>query len=108
MVASVETHANLMKKVVEKRQKEGFKKEIVEGALVIGTIDNIDKAQPGAQVHHSVMHRSWHGTSVQAVQPRPNCKRFRETTDLLNSHQQRDSVAIKWSYPHLGFLLLIV
>ena len=94
MVAPVETHAKLVKRVVEKRQKEGFKKEIVEGALVIGTMDNIDKAQPGAQVYHSVMHRSWHGTSVQAVQPRPNYKRLRESAGSF----QEPAPKRQWSH----------
>ena len=67
--ASVEAHKKLMDSIVTKREKDGMEGELTKGALNIVSIDNIDILQPGAQVYHSVHHRSWHGTSVHVFNP---------------------------------------
>lgn len=95
VAASVEAHKKLMDSVVEKREKNGMENELVKNALNIVSIDNIDLRQPGAQVYHSVQHRSWHGTTVQCVQPRPTSHptpRKRPLQDCLHSFQRVTSL----------------
>ena len=70
-VASVDTCNRLATQVVQTRIQETFTKELVPGMLTVVSIDNIDILQPHAVVSSLDATRSWHGTSVQCMQPLP-------------------------------------
>ena len=54
------------------RKAKGLLKDINCSGFTIATADNIDFLQSHASVYAGSQHRSWHGTSVQVVQPQPN------------------------------------
>ena len=70
-VASIDTNQHLATQVVQARMARGVLPELEERALSIVSIDNIDILQPHAFVSCTDATRSWHGTSVQCVQPLP-------------------------------------
>lgn len=57
--------------VVETQIIKGIVPELNERALSIVSIDNMDILQTHAFVSSTDNSRSWHGTSVQCVQPLP-------------------------------------
>ncbi|SMN01636.1 hypothetical protein SPONN_2736 [uncultured Candidatus Thioglobus sp.] len=65
-VACMDTCNRLTTKVVTQRLREGIKRAVICGVISFASIDNIDILQPW-----SVSVRSWHGTSVQIMQPFP-------------------------------------
>ena len=69
--ASLETSKRLAATVVHERMARGIKPDLVENALSIVSTDNIDILQLHAFVSTTDGTRSWHGTSVQCVQPLP-------------------------------------
>ena len=71
VVASIDTNQRLATQVVQARIANGILPEIDKRALSIISIDNIDILQPHAFVSCTDATRSWHGTSVQCVQPLP-------------------------------------
>ena len=72
VAASLDTANRLCTEMVIKRQQRGIVRELNPKALAIASIDNINVLQPHATVSATDATRSWHGTSVQAVQPRPS------------------------------------
>ena len=71
IVASLDTSSRLGTHVVEKRIVEGVRPSLQLGMLCIATIDNVDILQSHAVVSNLDATRSWHGTSVQCIQPLP-------------------------------------
>ena len=69
--ASIDTNQRLATQVVHSRIVQGILPEIEEKAFSIVSVDNIDILQPHAFVSSTDKTRSWHGTSVQCVQPLP-------------------------------------
>ena len=68
---SLDTSQRIATHVVETRIIKGMVPELNERALSIVLIDNIDILQTHAFVSSTDKSRSWHGTSVQYVQPLP-------------------------------------
>jgi hypothetical protein len=69
--ASMDTLMRVLTSVAESRIERGISSCLVPNALSFISIDNIDILQPWAMVSSLTPGRSWHGTSVQCVQPRP-------------------------------------
>lgn len=78
--ASLDTCNRLATQVAQVRLEEGVKRYLVPSQLVVATVDNVDILQPHAVVSSLDATRSWHGTSVQCVQPLP-------TTGTLNRNE---------------------
>lgn len=70
-VVSNDTRCRLSSHVVQQRLVEGIKKSLVPEVLTVVSMDNIDILQPNAIVSTLDATRSWHGTSVQCLQPLP-------------------------------------
>ena len=70
-VASIDTVNRLATHVVQKRQSEGVKSDLKGAIFSAVSIDNIDILQSYGFVSCLDTTRSWHGTSVQCVQPLP-------------------------------------
>ena len=70
-VASLDTCHRLTTQVVLTRITTGIKPYLIPTTLSIVSVDNIDILQPHAVVSALDATRSWHGTSVQLMQPMP-------------------------------------
>ena len=70
-VASLETSHRLATLVVQQRIARGIQPELYHRALCVVSIDNIDILRSHAFVSCTDGTRSWHGTSVQCMQPLP-------------------------------------
>ena len=70
-VGSLDTHDSMAILVVTQRINKGIHNELVPNTLTIVSIDNIDILQRHAMVSSAQTKRSWHGISVQCVQPMP-------------------------------------
>ena len=69
-VACVNTHYSFLKKL-ETEQQWLLTKELHPNTFRVVSVDNIDIMQSHAQVYVDNPHRSWHGTSIQIVEPKP-------------------------------------
>ena len=58
--------------VALQRKAKGLLRDINSRAFTIASTDNIDFLQSHASVYAGSQHRSWHGTSIQVVQPQPH------------------------------------
>ena len=70
-VASIDTVNRLATHVVQARLSQGIKPDLHPRMLAVVSIDNVDILQPYEFVSCQDATRSWHGTSVQCVQPLP-------------------------------------
>ena len=61
-------------RVSTKRKSDGLLKDLDSSTFTIATTDNIDFLQSHASVYAGSQYRSWHGTSVQVVQPQQRLK----------------------------------
>ena len=69
--ATVETVNRLATQIVQKRLSTGIQSELQPQMFTAVSVDNIDILQPYSFVSATNLTRSWHGTSVQCVQPHP-------------------------------------
>ena len=67
-----ETVKRLSTHIVHERISRGILPELRINTLTVVSVDNIDILQPHALVSATDATRSWHGTSVQAMQPMPS------------------------------------
>lgn len=70
-VACTDTCHRVATQVVQRRIREGIKMSVQREMFSIASIDNIDILQPFAVVSALDATRSWHGVSVQLMQPLP-------------------------------------
>ena len=78
VVASADTHGRFLQDLSADR-KVMLHCNLTQNAFCIVSIDNIDLLQSHAQVYATDSHRSYHGTSIQCVEPMP-------TTCAMNAH----------------------
>lgn len=71
IAASIETLKRTIHSVSEDRRSAGIKSLLVDKAFTVASADNVDFLQSNAAVYTGDQHCSWHGTSIQLVQPRP-------------------------------------
>ena len=88
--ASLDTCNRLATMIVEKRLKNGIKQSLVPGMLTVVSVDNIDILQPHAVVSATDATRSWHGTSIQCMQPLPSTGRLSMEERVTNISQAPD------------------
>ena len=72
--ASSETLDRLIMKVSIQRKMDGLLKDLDTSTFTVATTDNIDFLQSNASVYSGSQYRSWHGTSVQVIQPQQRLK----------------------------------
>ena len=77
-VASADTHSRFLQNLSADR-KVLLDRNLSPNAFRIVSVDNIDLMQSHAQVYATDSHRSYHGTSIQCVEPMPR-------TCVLNAH----------------------
>ena len=69
---SADKHARYVTKRVEKQKEEGIMSAYPECAFTIASTDNLDFLHSYARVYCGKQQSSWHGTTVQLVQPQPS------------------------------------
>ena len=70
--SSADTLARVIQYRVEEREKRGVEQDCNPNEITIISVDNIDFLHNYAQVYCGAQTSSWHGPTVQAVQPKPN------------------------------------
>ena len=68
---SLDTHNRISTRIVTISMFRGIQSQLTPRTLTVLSIDNIDLMQINAMVSALHAKRSWHGTSVQCVQPLP-------------------------------------
>ena len=92
-VASFDTCNRLATRVVQQQILRGIKPELSPNTLTVVSIDNIDILQSHAMVSSVDATRSWHGTSVQCVQPLPASGTLSNAEVIHASNTSRKHVA---------------
>ena len=69
---SADKHTRYVTKRVEKQKEEGIMSAYPECAFTIASTDNLDFLHRYARVYCGKQQSSWHGTTVQLVQPQPS------------------------------------
>ena len=69
--ASIDTHARYIQYRVQKRTEEGPMAAYPEDSFMMVSADNLDFVHSYARVYSGKQESSWHGTTVQIVQPQP-------------------------------------
>ena len=70
--SSADTLARSIQYRIQEREQRGPEQECSPNSFTVISADNIDFLHSYARVFHGNQTRSWHGTTVQAVQPKPS------------------------------------
>ncbi len=70
--SSMDILSNSIKYRVSEREKLGVEIELNGNTLIIISADNIDFLHSFARIYCGMQTSSWHGTTIQAVQPKPS------------------------------------
>ena len=70
--SSADTLARVIQYRVEEREERGVEQDCNSNEITIVSADNMDFLHSYAQLYCGAQTSSWHGTMVQAVQPKPN------------------------------------
>ena len=84
IVSSLDTNSRIATSIVERRFKQGIKPSLKSDMLSVVSIDNVDILQSHATVSSLDATRSWHGTSVQCIQPLPKTANLTQE-EMVNS-----------------------
>ena len=79
--ASADTHARYVQYRVQKYKEEGPMSGYRENAFTLASTDNLDFVHSHARVYCGKQQSSWHGTTIQIVQPQPS--------KLVNTSQEK-------------------
>ena len=86
MISSEDTHARYVDHVVRHSDNTH---DIDLSDTVVATLDNLDFLQSNAAVYCGDQHRSWHGTTVQILQPKPPTQPASESVSSRNTATSR-------------------
>ena len=102
--ASQDTHARYIQHRVQKRMKEGPMATYPQDSFMLVSADNLDFVHSFTRVFSGKQQSSWHGTTVQVVQPQPL-----GLTEVLKTLQQHLlNLAIQNGYIQLSHLLQVL
>ena len=88
-IASVDTHQRHVQFYIERKREQGILSELNMENFTVVSVDNIDFLQRHAYVYCGDQSRSWHGTTVQAVQPMLNT--MCDTSGDSSLHRQHNA-----------------
>ena len=89
ITASLDTLKRHIHRISEEGKKTGIEGLLVEKAFTVASADNIDFLSSYAAVYSGSQHRSWHATSVQLVQPRPQSCMYQSHPNLVTHTEHR-------------------
>ena len=82
MISSEDTHARYVDHVVCHSDST---QDLDLCETVVATLDNLDFLKSNAAVYCGDQHRSWHGTTVQILQPKPPTQRSNESMTSMST-----------------------
>ena len=89
-VASSDTHRRYVQFKVQQKMSLGFLNELNLDNFTAASVDNIDFLQRHSFVYCGDQSRSWHGTTIQVVQPLAGCAQA-TTNESMDTEQVSDS-----------------
>ena len=90
-IASADTHQRYIQFKIERKHRSGISSELNMTNFSIVSVDNIDFLQRHAFVYCGDQSRSWHGTTVQVVQPLPLQTQCHSSQYVDDGSRERDT-----------------
>ena len=85
-VSSTDTHDSYVQYIVTKQLQQNEIPCLVSNGFTIASTDNLDFKQSHATVYSGDQSRSWHGTTMQLVQPKPLSLQNPHRTPTTSDH----------------------
>ena len=71
IVCSTDTHDRVVMEIAENERSKQISESLIPNVFTVTSVDNIDILKPHAAVYCGDQGRSYHGTTIQVVQPHP-------------------------------------
>ena len=71
IVCSTDTHDRVVMEIAENERSKQISESLISNVFTVTSVDNIDILKPHAAVYCGDQERSYHGTTIQVVQPHP-------------------------------------
>ena len=89
--ASTDTHARYVQYRIKKSLKDGAMSGFPQDSFAVASVDNIDYVHSYARVYCGKQQSSWHGITIQIVQPQPTVLIDRETRTQAETTTSSDT-----------------
>ena len=90
VTASADTHDRFVTQEAEEERKQSMWDHLQDDTFTVASVDNFDMLQSHASVYCGDQYRSFHGTTMQVIQPNPQMK-LSSRTRSTNTHQPQES-----------------
>ena len=85
-VSSPDTHDRFITERAEKKRQQSIWEEIPAKIFTVASVDNFDMLQSHSAIYTGNQQQSFHGSTVQLVQPDPN-RAFCNNSEIISTHE---------------------